>query len=209
VSLAILVKSINVGFAQSEDRFVSSVLDNSLWILDKSNRKMMFVRLEKKNELWKSDFFTIPDELSINKCQLYAFGRRGQAVLAFDTSSGTGIVYKIKGDKTIEKCRDVTFPSGSRGFIISSNGNNFWILNKNSNQLTFLRFKSEDKFKDSNPLSVPSVFNLDQCELRSVGEEGEGVFLIDNVSGTAAFFKAKRGGEGGKYAVEYYSVYSE
>jgi len=209
MSLVLFVKSVNLGFAQNEERFVSSVLNNSMWILDKSNRKMTFVRFEKKGELWKSDSLIVPDELNINDCQIYTFGRAGQAVLIFDTSSGTGIIYKIKGDKTIEKCRDVTFSSGNRGFMISSIGNNFWILNKNSKQLTFLRFKSEYKFKDSNPQVVLSIFNLDQCELRSVGEEGEGAFIIDNVSGTSAFYKAKSGGEGGKYDIEYFSLYTQ
>ena len=41
MSLVLLVKSVNLGFAQNEELFISSVLDNSMWILDKSNRKMI------------------------------------------------------------------------------------------------------------------------------------------------------------------------
>lgn len=89
--------------AESGDNFILSAVSNSAWILNKSNGKMMFIRFQEKDELWKSNVVTIPAGFNVDKCALVAVGSRGTSVFLTDQASGKMTFYNVKKDFSVEQ----------------------------------------------------------------------------------------------------------
>lgn len=194
--------SINVAFGQSDKSYRFSADGNSVWVLNKATRKMMFVRLEKK-KTWKSTPFSVPASYNIEYCQFQVVGRRGQAVFLFDTFSGMAAVYRVKSDHSVEKYIDAGFPQSAQPYLMTAKNNNGWVLDRSSGKLTFIHLQ-KDKIQKSSPAWLSEGFNVDKCQLQLVGKYGEGVVLFDTSSGKAAFYKVSRGTDGG-FTIQQYT----
>ena len=185
------VTFVNVAFAQRDKNFTFSAAASSVWVLNKSTGKIIFLKFEKKDKIWKSFSVNVPLSVNVDKCQIQSFARRGLCLFLFDLSSGMATVYKVKSDHSIEKCNSLSFGQSDKGFLFSGKGDNFWILNKSTREMRFIHFKSEKKVKESSPLYVPASYNLDTSQKKSVGKHGEAVFLFDMSSGMTTFHVVK------------------
>ena len=194
---------LNIAFAEDGKQYIFSAQANSVWVLNKTTRKMMFLKFEKQDKVWKSDSFQIPATYNIDHCAFQIVGRRGQAVLVFDTSSGAAEVYEVKSNHTIETYISVGQLEIEKGYAVSSKGKHAWILNRSAGNIRLVRFEGENKAKATLPAYIPLGFDLDKCEVKSVGKHGEGVIVFDPSSGKTAFYKVQRKGEGG-LSVKHY-----
>ena len=175
---------LDIAFAEDGKNCIFAAQNNSVWVLNKTTRKMIFVRFEKQREIWKSDPFQIPATYNIDHCAFQIAGRYGQAIVLFDTSSGVAAVYEVKGNRSIEKYLDLSLPENDKGYAVASGA------------LSFVRFEGRNKKKEALPKYIsPFLLNYDNCQMKSVGKHGEGVVLFDPPTGIAVFFKAKRKGE--------------
>jgi hypothetical protein len=102
VTLILMGVLVNPASACSGGNFILSAQSNSIWVLNKSSRKMMFIQLEEK-EVWKSHTITIPAGFDMEKCKLEAVGGRGTSVFLYDKTSGKVTLYKVKKDHTIHQ----------------------------------------------------------------------------------------------------------
>ena len=187
---------LDIAFAEDGKNCIFAAQNNSVWVLNKTTRKMIFVRFEKQREIWKSDPFQIPATYNIDHCAFQIAGRYGQAIVLFDTSSGVAAVYEVKGNRSIEKYLDLSLPENDKGYAVSSKGKHAWIFNRSSGALSFVRFEGRNKKKEALPKYIsPFLLNYDNCQMKSVGKYGEGVVLFDPATGIAVFFTAKRKGE--------------
>ena len=180
--------SIDLAFAQGDKHFISSTAMDGIWILNKSNGKMLYLQFEKQAKTFRSESINFPSNFNLNKCQMQAFGNHGKAVFIVDVSSGLATVYVAKRDRTIESGINFHY---DKGVMFSGKSKNFWILDTTNRELIFIRFKSGTKIKESPPIHIPSNFNLENSYMKSVGTQGEGVFLFDTSTGDTTFYKVK------------------
>jgi hypothetical protein len=94
---------INTTSAQSGEDILVSFQSNSGWILNKSARKLMFLKYTKHNEVWKSNSVTLPANIDLNNCTLQAVGSRGAAVFLFDKTSDTIYFFQVLKDHSIKE----------------------------------------------------------------------------------------------------------
>ena len=87
--------------AQSGEDILVSFQSNSGWILNKSARKLMFLKYTKHNEVWKSNSVTLPANIDLNNCILDCVGSRGNAVFLFDKTSDTIYFFQVLKDHSI------------------------------------------------------------------------------------------------------------
>jgi hypothetical protein len=87
--------------AQSGEDILVSFESNSGWILNKSARKLMFLKYTKHNEVWKSNAVTLTPNIDLNNCTLQAVGSRGNAVFLFDKTSDTIYFFQVLKDHSI------------------------------------------------------------------------------------------------------------
>lgn len=62
VSCVLLIASVSVVLGQSGENFVAAATGNSVWVLNKSTKKLMFVQFKKSDKVWKS----IPHDIPTN-----------------------------------------------------------------------------------------------------------------------------------------------
>ena len=195
---------LDIALAEDGKNYIFSAQANAVWILNKTTRKMMYLKFEKQDEIWKSSPFQIPASYNIDHCALQITGRRGQAILLFDKSSGVAAVYEVKSNRSIEKYIDLSLPENDKGYAVSLKGKHAWILNRSSGELSFVRFEGRNKKKEAFPKYIsPLLLSLDNCQMEAVGEHGEGVVLFDPSTGNAVFFKVKRK-EDRRYFIKQY-----
>jgi hypothetical protein len=103
MSIIVVGVLVNRASAESGDRFVLSAVSNSAWILNKSNGKMIFIRFQEKDELWKSNVVTIPAGFNVDQCTLMAVGSRGTSVFLTDQASGKITFYEVKKNFSVEQ----------------------------------------------------------------------------------------------------------
>jgi len=99
----ISIMSVSIASAESEDNFIFSAQSNSIWVLNKSTRKMIFLQFKEPDEIWKSNQVTIPVDFNLAKCVLKAVGSRGTCVFLYDKFSGMTTFYKAKKDHSVLK----------------------------------------------------------------------------------------------------------
>ncbi len=210
VSCVLLIASVSVVLGQSGENFVAAATGNSVWVLNKSTKKLMFVQFKKSDKVWKSIPLDIPTNYNAEECLLQSFGRRGTGLLLFDTSAGLASAYSIEGDHSIKKGIDLSFTPNDKKFLVAGKWDKFWILNCSSRELVLIDFSGAKKVNKSPPVTVPQSFNLAECKFEVVGGKGEGVSLLDRSSGVTTLYTHKFHGDvsdGPKYSIqEYLSV---
>jgi len=92
---------MNTAFAESEGHLIFSAESNSIWVLNTSTKKLIFVQFEELDKIWKSNQITVPMDFNLDKCVLKAVGARGTSVFLFDKSSGATTLYKVKSDHSV------------------------------------------------------------------------------------------------------------
>ena len=105
LSAVFIVSVLYSGPVHAENDFLFSPMSNSIWVLKKSTRKLIFIQFQKKEEIWKSNAILIPPEFNPNECGLFAVGSRGTAVHLYDKSSGLITFYDVEKDHSVR-----TFP---------------------------------------------------------------------------------------------------
>jgi hypothetical protein len=93
---------MNVALAESEGNFMFSAEANSIWVLNISTKKLIFVQFKKPDEVWKSNQITVPIDFNLDTCVLKAVGTRGSFVFLCDRSSGMTTFYEVKKDHSIQ-----------------------------------------------------------------------------------------------------------
>jgi len=210
VTCILLIVPVCVVLGQSGENFVASATGNSLWVLNKSTKKLMFVQFKKKGKVWKSHPIDIPPNYNVEECRLQSYGRRGTALLLFDISAGLATAYSVQGDHSVKKGADLSFTPNDKKFLVAGRWDKFWILNRSSREIILVEFSAAKRAIKYPPVIVPQSFNLTECQLEVVGGKGEGVSLFDRSSGMTTFYKhtyPREGSDGPKYSIqEYLSV---
>ncbi|MGD8435614.1 MAG: hypothetical protein PVI73_15965 [Syntrophobacterales bacterium] len=94
---------VDVAWAQSGDNFIVAIRHSSMWAVNKSTRKLMFLKYQEENKVWKSDPITVPTDVDLNNTSLIATGREGTQVFLYDQASGFITFYEVQKDRSIKK----------------------------------------------------------------------------------------------------------
>ena len=96
---------VNVAWAQSERNFViaTTTRHSCVWALNKATRKLMFLKYQDENKVWKSDPITVPTDVDLNNTSLIATGREGTQAFLYDQASGFITFYEVQKDRSIKK----------------------------------------------------------------------------------------------------------
>lgn len=114
ICISVLVFSltiVDVGWAQQGENFIISTRHSCVWALNKSTRKLMFLKYQDENKVWKSDQITVPTDIDLNNSLLIATGREGTQVFLYDNSSGLITFYEVQKDRSIKKFVSVDLAS--------------------------------------------------------------------------------------------------
>ena len=106
ICISVLVFSltiVDVAWAQQGENYIISTRHSCVWALNKSTRKLMFLKYQDENKVWKSDQITVPSDIDLNNSQLIATGREGTQVFLYDNSSGLVTFYEVDKDRSIKK----------------------------------------------------------------------------------------------------------
>ena len=114
ICISVLVFSLTIvddAWAQQGANYIISTRHSCVWALNKSTRKLMFLKYQDENKVWKSDQITVPTDIDLNSSQLIATGREGTQVFLYDNSSGLITFYEVKKDRSIKKFVSVDLAS--------------------------------------------------------------------------------------------------
>jgi hypothetical protein len=93
---------VSIASAEGEGNLMFSAQSNCIWVLNKSERKMIFLKFEKPDSVWKSNQVTVPVNFNLDKCEIKAVGSRGGSVFLYDKSLGMITIYKVNKDHSVE-----------------------------------------------------------------------------------------------------------
>ena len=102
---------VEVAWAQQGSNYIISTRHSCVWALNKSTRKLMFLKYQDENKVWKSDQITVPTDIDLNSSLLIATGREGTQVFLYDNSSGLVTFYEVEKDRSIKKFVSVDLAS--------------------------------------------------------------------------------------------------
>jgi hypothetical protein len=114
ICISVLILSltiVDVAWAQRGENFIVSIRHSSMWAVNKSTRKLMFLKYQEENKVWKSDQITVPTDIDLNNTLLLATGREGTQVFLYDKASGFVTFYEVKKDRSIKKYISVDLAS--------------------------------------------------------------------------------------------------
>ena len=114
ICISVLVFSltnVDVAWAQQGENYIISTRHSCVWALNKSTRKLMFLKYQDENKVWKSDQITVPTDIDLNSSLLIATGREGTQVFLYDNSSGLVTFYEVEKDRSIKKFVSVDLAS--------------------------------------------------------------------------------------------------
>jgi hypothetical protein len=212
ICIVVCILSLSQGdtaSANNADQFISVGGYNSIWIIKKTTRKLIFVQFRKKDKLWKSEVVSIPASYDLNHSVLMIAGVKANSVFFQDQSSGITTFFTIKDDHSVEKYLDYDAgedlkSAGNTDQFISVGGyNNIWIINKTTRELIFVQFEKKDKLWKSEVVSIPASYDLDHSVWIPAGGKVRSVILQDQSSGMTTFFTIK-----GDHSVEKYLDYN-
>ena len=106
ICISVLVFSLTIvdsAWAQSEGNFIVAIKHSSMWAVNKSTRKLMFLKYQAENKVWKSDQITVPTDVDLNNTLLIATGREATQVFMYDKASGFVTFYEVQKDRSIKK----------------------------------------------------------------------------------------------------------
>ena len=101
--LVFILTTADSGWAQQGKNYIISTRRSCMWALNKSTRKLMFLKYQDENTVWKSDQITVPTGIDLNNSLLIATGREGTQVFLYDNSSGLVTFYEVEKDRSIKK----------------------------------------------------------------------------------------------------------
>ncbi len=102
---------VDVAWAKSEGNFIVAIKHSSMWAVNKSTRKLMFLKYQDENKVWKSDQITVPTDVDLNNTRLIATGREATQVFLYDKASGFVTFYEVQKDRSIKKYVNVDLAS--------------------------------------------------------------------------------------------------
>lgn len=114
ICISLLVFSLTIvdsGWAQQGENYIISTRHSCVWALSKTTRKLMFLKYQDENKVWKSDQITVPTDIDLNNSLLIATGREGTQVFLYDKSSGFVTFYEVEKDRSIKKFVSVDLAS--------------------------------------------------------------------------------------------------
>jgi len=114
ICISVLILSltiVDVAWAQRGENFIVAIRHSSMWAVNKSTRKLMFLKYQEENKVWKSDQITVPTDIDLNNTLLLATGREGPQVFLYDKASGFVTFYEVKKDRSIKKYISVDLAS--------------------------------------------------------------------------------------------------
>lgn len=106
ICISVLVLSLTIvdfAWAQSEGNFIVAIKHSSMWAVNKSTRKLMFLKYQEENKVWKSDQITVPTDVDLNNTLLIATGSEATQVFLYDKASGFVTFYEVQKDRSIKK----------------------------------------------------------------------------------------------------------
>ena len=102
-ALVLSLTIVDSSWAQSGGNFIVAIKHSSMWAVNKSTRKLMFLKYQEENKVWKSDQITVPTDIDLNNTVLIATGREGTQVFLYDKASGFLTFYEVQKDRSIKK----------------------------------------------------------------------------------------------------------
>ena len=114
ICISVLVFSLTIvdsAWAQSEGNFIVAIKHSSMWAVNKSTRKLMFLKYQDENKVWKSDQITVPTDVDLNNTLLIATGSEATQVFLYDKASGLVTFYEVQKDRSIKKYINVDLAS--------------------------------------------------------------------------------------------------
>ena len=114
VCISVLVLSlaiVDVAWAQSGGNFIVATKQSCMWAVNKSTRKLMFLKYQDDNNVWKSDPITVPSNIDLNESVLIVTGRENTQTFLYDLSSGFVVFYEVLKDRSIKKYHSVDLAS--------------------------------------------------------------------------------------------------
>jgi hypothetical protein len=114
ICISVLVFSLTIVdsvWAQQGENYIISTRHSCVWALSKTTRKLMFLKYQDENKVWKSDQITVPTDIDLNNSLLIATGREGTQVFLYDKSSGFVTFYEVEKDRSIKKFVSVDLAS--------------------------------------------------------------------------------------------------
>ena len=160
--------SIELAFAQGDKNFVSSAEKDGIWILNKSNGKVLYLWFKKQTKTVRPEPINVPSDFDLNKCRFQAFGMHGRALLIYDLPSGLATVYQATGDRPIKG--GIIINLGRKydsDIMFTGKSTNFWILDTTTRELIFFHFQSTKEIQKSPPVHIPSNLDLENPQGRT------------------------------------------
>ena len=102
-ALVLSITIVDSSWAQSGENFIVAIKHSSMWAVNKSTRKLIFLKYQEENKVWKSDKITVPTDIDLNNTSLLATGREGTQVFLYDKASGFITFYEVQKDRSIKK----------------------------------------------------------------------------------------------------------
>ena len=109
--LVFTLTSVDAAWAQQGGNYIISTRHSCVWALNKATRKLMFLKYQDENKVWKSDQITVPADIDLNNSMLIATGREATQVFLYDNSSGLVTLYEVEKDRSIKKFVSVDLAS--------------------------------------------------------------------------------------------------
>ena len=93
---------VSPAFSGDDGKLLFSTESNSIWVLNKAKKKIIYMRFIKPDEVWKSNPVPIPDEFNVDSCKIKAVGRVGDFVFLIDQSQGLVTFFQAQSDHTVD-----------------------------------------------------------------------------------------------------------
>ncbi|MBT8490477.1 MAG: hypothetical protein KJN62_05475 [Deltaproteobacteria bacterium] len=93
---------VSPAFSADDGNLLFSAESNSIWVLNKAKKKLIYMRFIKPDEVWKSNPVPIPAEFNVEKCKITAVGRIGDFVFLIDQSQGLVTFFQAQKDHTVD-----------------------------------------------------------------------------------------------------------
>ncbi len=91
----------DLAMAESESDYLFSAASNSIWVLKKLSRNLMFLQFQNPYKTWKSNIVVVPPDFNLNQSVLTSVGSRGTSVFLHDKSSGLVTLLNVKKDRSV------------------------------------------------------------------------------------------------------------
>jgi hypothetical protein len=102
ITAAMATVNVSPAFSGDDGNLLFSTESNSVWILNKAKKKLIYMRFVKPDEVWKSNPVPIPAEFKVEHCSIKAVGRVGDYVFLIDHSQGLVTFFQAQKDHTVD-----------------------------------------------------------------------------------------------------------